>query len=182
MWSYFILSLQIIHSRLRPKGLYVWNHPPGGLHVHSQFSPSPTDYPFFRDYPKLTHQQGDVEDKEEGGGVTPLTAVNYTVIITCTKPVLRESSPLFRLVKALSTAAHLQRIIIVWMGSGSPHIKLPKVAPLPVSIVTLDGTSNKLTKQFWPTADIETDAVLHLNEDVEMISDEVSVVCWCVSV
>lgn len=121
------------------------------------------DYPFFRDFPSFAQVEGNDE-----GSHPPK---NYTTIISCTKPVLRESSPLVKLVRSLSTAAHLQQIIIVWLGTGSPHIKLPKVA-VPVSVVPGDR-SNKLTKQFWPTADIQTDAILHLNEDVEMTSDEV---------
>ena len=118
------------------------------------------DYPFFRDFPQV-----------EGNDKGTHPPKNYTAVISCTKPVLRESSPLVKLVKGLSTAAHLQQIVIVWMGTGSPHIKLPKVA-VPVSVVPGDRSS-KLTKQFLPTVGIQTDAILHLNEDVEMTSDEV---------
>ena len=160
--------LQIIRSRLQPKGLYVWNHPPGGLYVHPEFSSSPTDYPFYRDYPRLGQLEGEAETH---------TPANYTAVITCTKPVFRESSLLVKLIKALSHAPHLQHIVIVWMGTGSPHIKLPNVT-VPITVVTEDG-STRLTKQFWPTTDIQTDAILHLNEDVEMTSDEVRV-CVCV--
>ena len=96
---------------------------------------------------------------------------NYTAVISCTKPILRESAPIVKLVKAISTAAHLERIVIVWMGSGSPRFKIPELA-IPVSVVTESG-SDKWTRQFWPNADIQTEAVLHLSEDVEMTSDEV---------
>ena len=108
---------------------------------------------------------------------------NYTAVISCTKPILRESAPIVKLVKAISTSAHLERIIIVWMGSGSPRFKIPKLA-VPVLVVTESG-SDKWTRQFWPNADIQTEAVLHLNEDVEMTSDEVQgymCVCVCVCV
>lgn len=160
--------MQIIRNRLWPKGLYVWNHPPGGLYFHPEFSPSPLDYPFFRDYPSLALPT-------EDGRTCALT--NYTAVITCTKVVLRESAPLVKLVKSISSAAHLERIVIVWVGSGSPQIKLPKVA-VPVSVVT-ENISNKLTKQFWPTVGIQTEAVLHLTEDVEMTSDEVMYLYGC---
>ena len=96
---------------------------------------------------------------------------NYTAVISCAKPILRESAPIVKLVKAISTAAHLERIVIVWMGSGSPRVKIPKLA-VPVSIVTESG-ADKWTRQFWPDADIQTEAVLHLSEEVEMTSDEV---------
>ena len=69
------------------------------------------------------------------------------------------------------------------MGSGSPRFKIPKLA-VPVLVVTESG-SDKWTRQFWPNADIQTEAVLHLNEDVEMTSDEVQgymCVCVCVCV
>ena len=96
---------------------------------------------------------------------------NYTAVISCTKPILRESAPIVKLVKAISTAAHLERIVIVWMGSGSPRLKMPELA-VPVLVVTESG-ADKWTRQFWPDADIRTEAVLHLSEDVEMTSDEV---------
>ena len=96
---------------------------------------------------------------------------NYTAVVSCTKPILRESAPIVKLIKAISTAAHLERIVIVWMGPGSPRFNIPKLA-VPVSIVTEAG-SDKWTRQFWPSADIQTDAVLHLSEDVEMTSEEV---------
>ena len=103
------------------------------------------------------------------------------MVISCTKPVLRESAPLVKLIKGLSIAAHLEHIVVVWMGSGIPRLKLPKVA-VPVSVVN-EGRANKLTRQFLPSASVETDAVLHLNEDVELTSDEVRVcVCVCVCV
>ena len=157
-----VLTLQIIRSRLQPKGSYVWNHPPGGLYFHPKFSTSPLDYPFFRDYPRLAQMDNNVITR---------SPTNYTAVISCTKPILRESAPVVKLVKAISTAAHLERIVIVWMGSGSPRFKIPKLA-IPVSVVTESG-SDKWTRQFWPNTDIQTEAVLHLSEDVEMTSDEV---------
>ena len=163
-------SIQIIHSRLQPKGLYIWNHPPGGLNFYSEFSPSPSDYPFFRDYPRLGRTDSEVAPASPH--------VNYTVVISCTRPVLRESAPLVKLIKAVSTAAHLESIVVVWMGPGSPHLKLPNVA-VPVSVVS-EGGPNKLTRQFWLSGGVQTDAVLHLNEDVELTSDEVLYVCVCV--
>ena len=162
-----IIFLQIIRSRLQPKGSYVWNHPPGGLYVRPKFSASPLDYPFFRDYPSLAQIDTDT---------VTASPTNYTAVISCTKPILRESAPIIKLVKAISTAAHLEHIVIVWMGPGSQRIKIPKLA-VPVSIVTESG-SDKWTKQFLPNADIHTDAVLHLSEDVEMTSDEVQG-CMC---
>ena len=102
--------------------------------------------------------------------VTSLPA-NYTAVISCSKPILRESAPMIKLVKAISSAAHLERIVIVWIGTGAHHLKIPKL-PVPVSIVTENGP-DMWTRQFWPSAGIQTEAILHLNEDVEMTSEEV---------
>ena len=110
-------TVQIIHNRLWPNGLYVWNHPPGGLYFHPEFNSSPLDYPFFRDYPSLALPTKDNRTR---------TLTNYTSVITYTKVVMRESSSLIKLVKSISSAAHLERVVFVWVGFVSPHVQLAK--------------------------------------------------------
>ena len=155
--SNMLISSQIIRSRLNPRPLFVWNQPPGGLSYHQSFSLLPQAFPFYH-----THSVSETD--------------RYTAVITSARPATRESAPLISLIRALSTGAHLAKIVVLWTGGGPPRVRMPPTS-VPVSVVRCEG--ERLVDRFWPLDYVETDAVLYLTDDVVTSSDEVCV-CVCV--
>ena len=88
--QYFFL-FQIIRNRLRPTNSFVWNRQPGGLTFDPSFSHSLSDYPFYR------HGNRNY-------------TYNYTVVVSCTKPALKGTSPLIRLIKGLSKSPRMSKV------------------------------------------------------------------------
>ncbi len=127
----------------------MWNQSPGGLVYHPAYNLRPHTFPFYH-----THSPRD----------------KFTVIITCTHPATRESAPLISLIKALSTSAHLEEVIVQWVGVGPPRVDIRPLG-VPVRVVRSEGRG--LVDQFWPLDSVKTDAVLHLTEEAEINSDEV---------
>ena len=91
-------------------------------------------------------------------------------MITCTHPATREAAPLIKLIRAIAPAAHLDQIIINWIGAGPPRVSLPSM-PVPVRVDKREERG--MVDQLWPLDHVTTDAVLHLREDVDTTSDEV---------
>lgn len=142
----------MILNRLNPRPSFVWNQFPGGLAYDPTFDPRPSAYPFYH-----THSVGAEEEQ-------------FTVVITVSRPSVRESSPLNTLIRSLASAAHLREVVIQWVGSGPPRIDVGEPS-VPVKVVRSEGRDP--VEQFWPLDAVKTDAVLHLSEGVELNSDEV---------
>ncbi|CAI8005614.1 Exostosin-1b [Geodia barretti] len=145
-------TIEIIRNRLHPSSGFVWNRHPGGLTFVPSFSPSLSDYPFYR----------------HGNA---LHSANYTIVMSVSSAALKESSPVIKLIRSLSTAPHLSKIIIIWTGTGPPKIRPP---PLPVTVTIISRPSVQINplSRFHSVPGIETDAVLHLSEDVGLTVDE----------
>lgn len=55
------------------------------------------------------------------------TAVEkFTAVIMVTRPALRESSPLLKLVQALARSRHLGDVLLLWAGVGAPQVRIRK--------------------------------------------------------
>lgn len=102
---------------------------------------------------------------------------------------------LFTLINLISKAPSLQKIIVVWNNQlkSPPHCKyfnfqhlkkklsinslLNKVSEWPkidVSLKVVQTTANKLSNRFFPYKEIETEAVLSLDDDILMLTlDEI---------
>ena len=90
--SLTLLCLQIIRNRLHPtSSSFVWNRHPGGLNFVPSFSPSLSDYPFYR-HGNQNH------------------TTNYTIVVSAFTPALKGGSPLIRLIKGLARAPHLSKV------------------------------------------------------------------------
>ena len=96
------IVLQIIQSRIQPQPFSMWNRPPGHLLIHQDFSSYPSDYPYSSGPLHMSHQ--------------------FTAVITVTRPALRESSPLVRLLQVLAQSPRLAAVILVWAGVGPPQV------------------------------------------------------------
>lgn len=79
--------------------------------MHSQFGAYPLDYPEAAIGP-LSHEIA------AGAAVQKFTAV-----ITVTRPALRESSPVLKLVQALARSRHLGDVLLLWTGAGIPQVQ-----------------------------------------------------------
>ncbi|XP_025198529.1 exostosin-2 [Melanaphis sacchari] len=81
---------------------------------------------------------------------------------------------LFTLINMISKAPSLQKIIVVWNNQlkSPPHFsEWPKID---VSLKVVQTTSNKLSNRFFPYREIETEAILSLDDDILMLtSDEI---------
>lgn len=80
--------------------------------MHSQFGAYPLDYP-----------------EAAIGPERPSFAANaalqkFTAVITVTRPALRESSPVLKLVQALTTSHHLGDVLLLWAGTGIPQVRI----------------------------------------------------------
>ncbi|XP_025420812.1 exostosin-2 isoform X2 [Sipha flava] len=79
---------------------------------------------------------------------------------------------LFKLINMISKAPSLQKIIVVWNNQykSPPHL-WPKT-DIPLKIV--QTTANNLSNRFFPYREIETEAVLSLDDDILMLTiDEI---------
>ncbi|XP_028144510.1 exostosin-2 [Diabrotica virgifera virgifera] len=81
---------------------------------------------------------------------------------------------LFTLIERLSKVPSLMKIIVVWNNqrkSPPPLSEFPKIQK-PVNVIRTHA--NKLSNRFYPYKEIETEAVLHIDDDIVMLtSDEV---------
>ena len=75
--------------------------------IHQDFSSYPSDYPYIDSF----HHSGPSH-----------TSHQFTAVITVTRPALRESSPLVRLLQVLSQSPRLAAVILVWAGMGPPQV------------------------------------------------------------
>lgn len=146
-------SIEIIRSRIqRTHGHFIWNRPPGALSVTSLYSSDLSHYPFYLI-----------------GGVK---TVNYTAVVMATEPAPKGNSPLVLLLKNLCNSTHLSKIVILWIGSVPPKIMLPPHCSTPIQIVERRDHKQIYVSQALQSLVVETDAVLFLWEDTELISDE----------
>ncbi|KAG5888524.1 hypothetical protein JTB14_009576 [Gonioctena quinquepunctata] len=81
---------------------------------------------------------------------------------------------LFTLIERLSKVPSLMKVIVVWNNQKKhppPPSEFPKILK-PVNVIRTKA--NKLSNRFYPYKEIETEAVLHIDDDIVMLtSDEV---------
>ncbi|XP_030759809.1 exostosin-2 [Sitophilus oryzae] len=81
---------------------------------------------------------------------------------------------LFLLIERLSKVPSLMKIVVVWNNQKKnppPMSEFPKIAK-PINVIKTKA--NKLSNRFYPYPEIETEAILHIDDDIVMLtSDEV---------
>lgn len=79
-------------------------------------------------------------------------------------------SSLFQLVQKLSAVSSLQKILVVWNNQKKPPphpTMFPKInKPLKV----IQTKANKLSNRFYPYEEIETEAILNIDDDIVMLT------------
>ncbi|GIY37893.1 hypothetical protein CDAR_57571 [Caerostris darwini] len=146
---------EIIRERVRvtaQRSSYVWNSHPGALPVLPQFSDILRDYPFY-----LNHLDQPPHPK--------FTAVVYVAMAA-------HSTPLLRLLKTLSKSAYAARVVVIWNSETVPasSVKWPS-SPIPINVI--QAQHKTISSRFFPHPLIQTDAVLSLDEDVLLTTEEV---------
>ncbi|XP_069687017.1 exostosin-1 [Periplaneta americana] len=182
-------TLEIIRERLPSQpsrdGL-VWNSAPGALLTLPHFSDTLRHYPFYMD------MLGAEPDNQ-------FTAVIYSQL---GGPAM-STSPLYRLIRNVARSMYVARIVVVWSGEKPPPPRsrwpsLPNSVPLNIlqqQQVPYGGggmpaeqhlssavnqqqvgrpvSSSSISQRFYPHPLIQTAAVLSLDEDCLLTTDEV---------
>ncbi|XP_067008988.1 exostosin-1 [Anabrus simplex] len=156
-------TLEIIRERLPAQpardGL-VWNSSPGALLTLPNFSDTWRHYPFFLN--ALGAQPGE-----------RFTAVIYVQLgVAAATPT---ASPLYRLVRNVARSQYVARIVIVWSSEKPPppRARWPQMpASVPLNILQQPANSG-ISQRFYPHPLVQTSAVLSLDEDCLLTTDEV---------
>ncbi|XP_076327319.1 exostosin-1a-like [Tachypleus tridentatus] len=150
-------TLEIIKDRISAhtaRSYVIWNSHPGALLSLPQFSDILRDFPFYW--------------RHLAASISP----NFTAIIYATVPIMSSSSPLVRLIKNVAKSSFVSRILVLWNGEIPPPIanKLPQV-PVPVNII--QPPQKTISSRFHPHPLVQTDAILNLDEDAVLSTEEV---------
>lgn len=173
-------TLEIIRERLpdypERKGL-IWNTSPGSLLTLPTFSDNLRDFPFYLDVL----------------GYEPRS--NYTaVVFVQVGQAINPSSALYKLVKSITKSQFVNRILILWAADQKvpSRKRFPSTGHIPLHIVTslnspqqqqqmqthssigaTDESRPSISQRFQPHPLIETDAILSLDEDAILNTEEI---------
>lgn len=78
----------------------------------------------------------------------------------------------FTLIQKLSLVPSLQKILVIWNNQkkSPPNIALFPKIPKPLKVI--QTKSNKLSNRFYPYPEIETEAVLTIDDDILMLTPD----------
>uniref|UniRef100_S4RG15 N-acetylglucosaminyl-proteoglycan 4-beta-glucuronosyltransferase n=1 Tax=Petromyzon marinus TaxID=7757 RepID=S4RG15_PETMA len=165
LWNAYFSSIdKIVHTTLeivreRVAGVavrpaVVWNHPPGGLHVLPGFSSALAHYPFYHAY--------------LGQSPEP----KFTAVIHATSPLLVQSQPIIKLIQAVGKSKFCAQVLVLWNCDRPPPAR--SLWPvLPVPLIISEPATKTISSRFVPHEAVTTDAVLSLDEDTVLSTDEV---------
>ncbi|XP_019637096.1 PREDICTED: exostosin-1-like isoform X1 [Branchiostoma belcheri] len=156
-----LTTLEILRDRImshQSRSAFVWNRPPGALAVLPEYSENLADFPFFRSPLGLSPPRG------------------FTAVILATSPVISQSAPIYKLIKAVAMSKHAAQIVVLW-NSDKPLPAKNRWPPTGIPIMVVKGQSKvsgkQMSSRFFPYDIIQTDAVLSLDEDTILNTDEV---------
>ncbi|KAM6965483.1 exostosin-1 [Aplochiton taeniatus] len=152
-----LTTLEIIQDRIeshiaRP-GL-MWNSLPGALYALPQFSTDPALFPFY--YPLL--------------GKSP--SPQFTALVQVVSPPQSQVTPVLKLITALAKSKFCAQIVVLWNCDkpSPPRNKWPTTS---VRLTVIEGKTKTMSSRFFPHDVILTDAVLSLDEDSVLSTNEV---------
>ncbi|XP_061097603.1 exostosin-1 [Conger conger] len=152
-----LTTLEIIHDRIYShisRNKLMWNLLPGGLYVLPQFSSDPAVFPFY--YSTL--------------GKSP--SQEFTAVIQAVTPLQYQLQPVVKLIIAVAKSKFCAQIIVLWNCDKPlpPKSKWPSTS---VPITVIEGERKTMSGRFFPHDAILTDAVLSLDEDSVLSTNEV---------
>ncbi|XP_036453534.1 exostosin-like 2 [Colossoma macropomum] len=104
--------------------------------------------------------------------IRPERSDSFTVIMQ----TFNRTDLLLKLLNHYQAVPHLHRIVIVWNNVAEPPpVKLwDSLGPHPVPVVFKEQSSNRMRNRLQPFAEIETDAVLMLDDDTLVSAPDIS--------
>ncbi|XP_072218970.1 exostosin-1-like [Leuresthes tenuis] len=152
-----LTTLEIIQDRVEShvsRNQLLWNSLPGGLYALPQYSADPAQFPFY--YAIL--------------GKTP--AQQFTAVIHTVTPLQSQISPVVKLIIGVAKSKFCAQIVVLWNCDKPlpPRNKWPSTS---VPLTVIEGQSKTMSSRFFPHNVIITDAVLSLDEDSVLSTNEV---------
>ncbi|XP_055376073.1 exostosin-1 isoform X2 [Condylostylus longicornis] len=151
-------TLEIIRERLPDypvRNSLIWNTSPGALLTLPTFSDSVKLMPFLLDNmgAKPRHNFTAVIYVQIGGPISP-------------------NSALYKLVKGITKSQFVDRILILWASDRSIPSKKrwPSMGHIPFNVIP---SRPSMSQRFFPYQEIKTDAVISLDEDAILNTDEI---------
>uniref|UniRef100_A0A3P8SS07 Exostosin glycosyltransferase 1 n=1 Tax=Amphiprion percula TaxID=161767 RepID=A0A3P8SS07_AMPPE len=152
-----LTTLEIVQDRVDShisRNRLLWNSLPGGLYILPQYSTDPAQYPFY--YAIL--------------GKSP--SQQFTAVIHTVTPLQSQISPVVKLIIAVAKSKFCAQIVVLWNCDKPlpPRNKWPSTS-VPLSVI--EGQTKTMSSRFFPHDIIVTDAVLSLDEDSVLSTNEV---------
>ncbi|XP_031437711.1 exostosin-1 [Clupea harengus] len=152
-----LTTLEIIRDRIHShisRSRLMWNSLPGGLYALPQFSTDPSMFPFY--YSLL--------------GKSP--SLEFTAVVQVVTPLQSQLQPVLKLIIAVAKSKFCAQIIVLWNCDKPlpPKSKWPSTS---VPITVIEGERKTMSSRFFPHDVILTDAVLSLDEDSVLSTNEV---------
>ncbi|XP_018495594.1 exostosin-1a [Galendromus occidentalis] len=186
-------TLQIIADRVeseQAKSITSWNTFPGALHsVQSEFTWRRWNLPWNSCWSQQSCGRPLAADVSTGNQRQVASLTKFTAVVYTTLPYTRQSFPqtqLYRLLKNVLKSKHCDKILLLLNMENYPRSREPREnnrtekfsdgdlllnAKLPSSVVPI--RVSKTSDRFRPFEQIVTDAVLSLDEDVTLTTEEI---------
>ncbi|XP_013999929.1 exostosin-1 [Salmo salar] len=152
-----LTTLEIIQDRIHShisRNKLMWNSLPGGLYILPQFSTDAAVFPFY--YSSL----GKIPSQE------------FTAVIQAVTSLQSQLQPIVKLVIAVAKSKFCAQIIVLW-NCDKPLPPKSKWPSTTVPITVIEGERKTMSSRFFPHEIILTDAVLSLDEDSVLSTNEV---------
>ncbi|KAK3522393.1 hypothetical protein QTP86_008933 [Hemibagrus guttatus] len=148
---------KIIQDRIytyTSRSMLMWNSLPGGLFTLPRFSSYPTLFPFYYGILGKTPQQ------------------EFTAVIQAVAPLQSPQQPILKLIIAVAKSKFCAQIIVLWNCEkpSPPRSKWPSIN---VPLTIIEEERKTMSRRFFPHDVIKTDAVLSLDEDSVLSTNEV---------
>ncbi|XP_050928026.1 exostosin-1a [Lates calcarifer] len=152
-----LTTLEIIQDRVDShvsRSRFLWNSLPGGLYAIPQYSTDPAQFPFY--YAIL--------------GKSP--SQQFTAVIHTVTPLQSQISPVVKLIIAVAKSKFCAQIVVLWNCDKPlpPRNKWPSTS---VPLTVIEGQTKTMSSRFFPHDVILSDAVLSLDEDSVLSTNEV---------
>ncbi|XP_052379531.1 exostosin-1-like isoform X9 [Oncorhynchus keta] len=152
-----LTTLELIQDRIHShvsRNKLMWNSLPGGLYVLPQFSTDAAVFPFY--YASL--------------GKSP--SQEFTAVIQAVTPLQSQLQPVVKLIIAVAKSKFCAQIIVLW-NCDKPLPPKSKWPSTTVPVTVIEGERKTMSSRFSPHDVILTDAVLSLDEDSVLSTNEV---------